>query len=64
MKNGIFIENCKDCVITIDSKFKSLSMNNSFGIILIVQSCVSGVEVMNGDNIQVYVKGHSPSVSI
>lgn len=64
MKQGIFIENCKDCVINIDDKFKSLQMNNSSNIVLVVGSCVSGVEVMNGENIQVYIKGASPSLSI
>jgi adenylyl cyclase-associated protein len=64
MKHGIFIENCKDCTINILEKFKSLQMNNCANIVLVVDSCVSGVEVMNGDNLEIRVKGHSPSVSI
>jgi adenylyl cyclase-associated protein len=48
MKHGIFIENCKDCGITILDKFKSLQMSNCSNITLLVDSCVSGVEVMNG----------------
>jgi adenylyl cyclase-associated protein len=64
MKQGIFIENCKDCVISILDKFKSLQMNNCSNATLVVGSCVSGVEVMNGENLEIRVKGHSPSVSI
>jgi adenylyl cyclase-associated protein len=64
MKQGIFIENCKDCIISILDKFKSLQMNNCSNATLVVGSCVSGVEVMNGENLEIRVKGHSPSVSI
>ena len=48
MKHGLFIENCNNSVITIDDKFKSLQMNKSSNVVLIVNTCVSGVEIMNG----------------
>lgn len=64
MKHGLFIENCKDCVITIDDKFKSLQMNNSSSVILSVNTCVSGVEVMNGSDIQIFIRGQNPSISV
>lgn len=47
MKYGIFIENCTDCVIIIEDKFKSLQMNKAKGVTLVVNNCVSGVEAMN-----------------
>lgn len=64
MKHGCFIENCHDCIITIDDKFKSLQMNKSSNITLVVNNCVSGVEVMNGENLQIYVKGQTPSIAV
>ena len=48
MKHGLFIENCNDCTISIDDKFKSLQMNKSSNVTLIVTSCARGVEAMNG----------------
>ena len=39
-------------------------MNKCDNIKLYINSCISGVEVMNGENIRVYVKGHSPSIAI
>lgn len=64
MKHGIFIENCEGCVVKIEGKFKSLQMNQCKTVTLVVASSISGVEVMNGENIKVYVRGHTPSVSI
>jgi adenylyl cyclase-associated protein len=64
MKHGIFVDNCKDCSIRINDKFKSLQMNNCVNVALEVQHCVSGVEVMNGEGLEVRIKGHSPSISI
>jgi adenylyl cyclase-associated protein len=64
MKHGLFIDNCRDCLIRISDKFKSLQMNNCANVTLVVNSCVSGVEVMNGEGLEIRVTGHSPSVSI
>ena len=64
LKHGIFVEHCEGCVIKIEGKFKSLQMNNCNNVSLVVHSCISGVEVMNGENVKVYVRGHTPSVSI
>ena len=48
MKHGVFVENCNGTLIKIEGKFKSLQMNQCNDVILVVNSCVSGVEVMNG----------------
>jgi len=45
MKHGIFVENCHDCHIALDEKFKSLQMSKCTNIVLRVNSCVSGVEI-------------------
>lgn len=47
MKQGIFIENCKQCVVKILGKFKSLLVNNCQNIAVIVGSSISGLEVIN-----------------
>lgn len=64
MKHGIFIENCSNCKIKIDSKFKSLQLNKCENITLSVKSCVSGVELMNSKNLTVVIKEKTPSVSV
>lgn len=64
MKNGIFIEHCHGCLINIEGRFKSLQMNICSDVTLIVNSCLSGVEVMNCKNLKVIMKGKIPSISI
>jgi len=64
MKHGLFIENCSNCQIKIDSKFKSLQMSKCENVTLSVKSCVSGVEIMNSKNISVVIKERTPSVSV
>ena len=39
-------------------------MNKCENIILVINSCISGVEVMNGEKIEIFVRGSSPSIAI
>lgn len=39
-------------------------MNKSSNVVLVANTCVSGIEVMNGENIQIYIKNHTPSISV
>ena len=39
-------------------------MNMCNDVALIVNSCISGVEIMNGSDIIVFIKGNAPSVSV
>ena len=64
MKHGLFIENCSNCQVIIDSKCKSVSLNKCENIKLTVKSCVSGVEVMNCKSVTVTIKEKTPSVSV
>jgi len=43
MKQGIYVESCNGCVIKVEGKFKSLNMNGSKDISLVVNKSLSGV---------------------
>lgn len=64
MKHGVFIENCNNCKINVDSKSKSVQLSKCENVTLTVKGCVSGVEIMNSKNITVIIKEKSPSISV
>lgn len=64
MKHGVFVENCADCVVIIEDKFKSIQMNKSKNVTIVVRNCISGVEIMNCENVNIHIKGIVPSISI
>lgn len=64
MKHGVFIENCNNCKINVDSKSKSIQLIKCENAILTVKGCVSGVEIMNSKNISIIIKEKSPSISV
>lgn len=39
-------------------------MNKCSKIVLIINTCISGLEIMNCEDIEIFIKGSSPSVAI
>ena len=63
MMTGIFFENCKRTHLKIDAKFKSIIISKCEEVILEMNSCISGVEVINCKGVRVYVHEKTPSIS-
>ena len=64
MKHGVFVENSKGVIMKIDPKFKSIVINKCQDFTLIINTCVSGIEIVNSNNVTVVVHEKTPSISI
>ena len=63
MMTGIFFENCKRTHLKVDAKFKSIIISKCEEVILEMNSCISGVEVINCKGVRVYIHEKTPSIS-
>ncbi len=64
MKHGVFLENSKGINLKIEPKFKSIVVNKCTDVTLFVNTCVSGVEIVNSSNVNLVVHERTPSISI
>lgn len=65
MKTMMMVSNCKKCTIDLSkTKFKSLMLKSSDDVVLKINSCITGIEIISVNNVRVYVIGNCPSISI
>lgn len=64
MRNGVYFENSKNVVLTIEPKFKSIVISRCEGFVLNIRSCVSGIEIVGCKDVRVFVHERTPSISV
>jgi len=64
MAHEVYLYACKDIVVFVDAKCKSVRMDKCSGVTVIMTSVLSGVEVVNSKKIKMQVKLSCPSVAI
>lgn len=64
MTQEVYIYACSDVVIFVDSKCKGVRIDRCRNVTVVVQSLLSGVEVVNSFKMKMQVNGQVPSVAI
>jgi len=60
----VYIYACKDVAVFLDAKCKGVRMDKCSNVTVIIESVLSGVEVVNSKRIKMQVKQSMPSVAI
>lgn len=64
MKQTIYIYNCQNSMITVDSKCNSITLDNCKKVAIVFSDIVSSVDVVNCQSVQLQSLGTCPSVMI
>jgi adenylyl cyclase-associated protein len=64
MKNNVYILNCKNCVVSINGKVKSVQVDSCQKAQVVFSSVVSTFEVVNSKGLKIHVQESCPSLAI
>jgi len=64
LKHNVYVLNCKNCTVTVPSKFKAVQLDGCHKVTVIFNSVVSLVEVFNSSRIKLTPQESCPGVSI
>jgi len=64
LRHNVYVLNCKNCTVTIPSKFKAIQLDQCHKVTIIFNSVVSLVECFNSTRIKLMPQDSCPGVSI
>jgi len=64
LKHNVYVLNCKNCTVTVPSKFKAVQLDGCHKVTFIFNSVVSLVEIFNSSRIKLNPQESCPGVSI
>lgn len=64
IKQDVYIYGCANAVIFVDAKCKSVLMDTCYNLTVVIDSALSGVEVVNSKKMKIQVQKSLPSVAI
>jgi len=63
-KQAVYISKCKNLVVNVPEKCKSIAVDSSFKVRVVLKAVVSGVEIFNSQRCAAEIADQCPSVAI